>query len=764
MKSFVTYLNICVRAALGIRRKTGCPAMPDVPRAVFLSYASQDAGAAQRLAGTLHAAGVEVWIDRDELRGGEAWDAKIRRQIQECTLFIPLVSANTQSRPEGYFRLEWKLAVDRSHLMADDHPFLFPVVVDGTAEVTARVPIRFRERQWARLPEGQADEVFVQQVQRLLAGESVAGHPGSSIPWTPKPAVQSLARWWPWIATLILALAAGVWFARQHRFGESQHVPDKSIAVLPFTNMSDDKDNAYFADGVQEDILTRLAVIGDMEVISRTSVMGYRDTKKPIQQIARELGVAFILEGSVRRVGHKVRVTGQLIDARIDQHLWAKSYDRELDDVFAIQTALAEEIATALHAALTPQDVARLGTRPTDNVEAYDLYLQARGGWGSGLGTPEMLAHMQPLLEHAVQLDPRFGLAWLELANVHWRSYDYLDHTEVRFALAKTALENAVRLAPDALEVIVGEAEYLQAAGDPAGAAAQLARLVRLYPHHPSTLMALASGARDPREKLEFYQRARRLDPRNPELLDDMFTLCLSGRRYDEALELAAEADALFSVGTWRAAQVALIPFLARGSNGPMEAYLAQIPPEARHTDPNAIMALAAWAYTTGDAAGLVRLWEASGGRWRFAPETGRFDTIVVAQALIVLGEPERARPLLEKSRDQLSAALATEHGNYRKWHDLALIQAMLGDKTAAKAAEDQARQLASWMSFAMLRAWNGDKDGALAELARTIPISGNYSETNVYVLRHQIGLWPLWGDPRFEAILDDPKNNVPLF
>jgi hypothetical protein len=175
-------------------------------------------------------------------------------------------------------------------------------------------------------------------------------------------------------------------------------------------------------------------------------------------------------------------------------------------------------------------------------------------------------------------------------------------------------------------------------------------------------------------------------------------------------------------------------------------------------------MALAGWAYATGDAAGLVRLWEASGGHWRFAPETGRFDTIVVAQALIALGQRERARPLLEKNRDQLSAALATETGNYRKWQDLALIQAMLGNRTDEKAEEDQARQLAPWMNFAMVHAWGGDKDGALAELARTIPKSGNYNEANVHVLRRQIGLWPLWGDPRFEAILDNPNNNAPLF
>ena len=148
--------------------------MSSAPKAVFLSYASQDAEAARRICDALRATGVEVWFDQSELRGGDAWDASIRRQIKECALFVPVISANTQSRSEGYFRLEWKLAVDRSHLMADDQAFLLPVVIDATLDANARVPDKFRDVQWTRLPAGEASAAFAEHVHRLLSGRCCA--------------------------------------------------------------------------------------------------------------------------------------------------------------------------------------------------------------------------------------------------------------------------------------------------------------------------------------------------------------------------------------------------------------------------------------------------------------------------------------------------------------------------------------------------------------------------------------------------------------
>src|SRR6185503_15952354 len=216
-------------------------------RAIFLSYASQDSETARRIADALRAAGLDVWFDQNELRGGDAWDASIRKKIKDCALFVPIISTNTDARSEGYFRLEWKLAVDRSHLMADDHAFLLPVVVDRTADATARVPDKFREVQWTHLPGGEAAPSFAQRVQRLLYG----GHDRSFL----APPRVDLA-----------AAPAAATSARQ----------SPSIAVLPFVNRSHDEDDEYFSDGLADELLNVLAKIRGLRVAARTSAFQFK--------------------------------------------------------------------------------------------------------------------------------------------------------------------------------------------------------------------------------------------------------------------------------------------------------------------------------------------------------------------------------------------------------------------------------------------------------------------------------------------------------
>jgi TolB-like protein len=227
---------------------------------------------------------------------------------------------------------------------------------------------------------------------------------------------------------------------------------DKSIAVLPFDNFSDDKNNEHFADGIHDDVLTSLARIEDLKVISRTSVMQYRAKAHNVRAIAQELGVATVLEGSVRRSGNRVRLVVQLIDALHDRHIWAQEYDRDLTDVFAIQSALAQEIANQLKAKLSSDEVTRIKERPTANDEAYKLYLQAHAMYSRAEETLDTLQRAEQLYEKATQLDPSFALAFARLAHIESWIYYLFDPTPERLTKARNAASEAMRLQPEAPE------------------------------------------------------------------------------------------------------------------------------------------------------------------------------------------------------------------------------------------------------------------------------------------------------------------------
>ena len=331
-------------------------------RAVFLSYASEDAAAALRICTGLRNAGIEVWFDQSELRGGDAWDAAIRRQIKTCALFIPVISENAHARVEGYFRLEWKLAIDRSHLMAPDQAFLLPVVIDHTPQADERIPERFRELQWSRLPDGQASPAFVNRVRTLLTPQPAQPAPSApveaagSAPSSSRTHQDSiLAASWAKPALLVLVAAALLatlaylvghgWLSgrietAQHATSpnaqttaapaDAFHPPPHSIAVLPFVNMSDDKEQEYFSEGLTEELLNSLARINELQVAARTSSFSFAGKNPDIATVARKLNVAAVLEGSVRRSGHTLRVSAQLINASNGFHLWSQTYDRDV--------------------------------------------------------------------------------------------------------------------------------------------------------------------------------------------------------------------------------------------------------------------------------------------------------------------------------------------------------------------------------------------------------------------------------------------------
>ena len=246
-------------------------------------------------------------------------------------------------------------------------------------------------------------------------------------------------------AGVVISIAAGFFLLPR----AAARKIDKSIAVLPFENLSDEKENAYFADGVQDDILTNLSKIGDLKVISRTSVMSYRGHAPNLREIGKALGVSTILEGSVRRAGNRVRVNVQLIDATTDEHLWANDYDRDLTDVFAIQTDLAQKIANELQAKLSPTEKAQIENKPTQNSEAYLSYIRAHDLWSKSVEDIEKLKEGEQMYQHAIDLDPRFALAFARYSQLEsWMVHTFNSGPDTR-SKARTLAERAIQLQPE---------------------------------------------------------------------------------------------------------------------------------------------------------------------------------------------------------------------------------------------------------------------------------------------------------------------------
>jgi TolB-like protein/Flp pilus assembly protein TadD/class 3 adenylate cyclase len=359
------------------------------------------------------------------------------------------------------------------------------------------------------------------------------------------------------LLTAILAVAAfgiGFWIFRQNRATDLTAIPEKSVAVLPFENRSTEKENAFFADGVQDEILTDLSKIADLKVISRTSVMHYKvGTARDARAIAQALGVAYLLEGSVQRAAGKIRVNAQLIDARNDSHRWAQTYDRDLADVFAIQSEIAKTIADQLEAKLSPGEQAEIERRPTSNDAAFALYTQARTllvAASSSDPDKATFLHAVDFLNQAVSHDPNFFRAYCDLVHAHAELYFYnFDHSLERRTMAENALQNAVRLRPDAAETHLAQAEYLYRCylkNDEALAELQLA--ARALPNN-SRVYELSGYIERRRGRWEEARRdlekAQQLDPRNLVILQQIANFYPYLRQFDEE---AAAIDRLLKL------------------------------------------------------------------------------------------------------------------------------------------------------------------------------------------------------------------------
>jgi TolB-like protein/Tfp pilus assembly protein PilF len=319
--------------------------------------------------------------------------------------------------------------------------------------------------------------------------------------------------------------------------------PEKSIAVLPFENRSEDKANAYFADGIQDEILTRLSKIADLKVISRTSTQHYRSKPENLSKIAKELGVANILEGSVQKAADQVRVNVQLINAQTDSHLWAETYDRKLTDIFGLESEIAKGIAESLQAKLTGREEQALAVKPTNNLEAYDAYLRGLAFEARPVFSRDALRKAISSYESAVNLDPNFGLGWARLSRAHALLYNlWGDPTAARRDAANSALENAQKLQPNSPETLLALGYYqFWVLRDYGVAKTTFKEVSKLLPGSSRVLEALGAVTRREghwKESTAYFEQALAVDPLNVELLAHAAETYSIVRQFPAALKL----------------------------------------------------------------------------------------------------------------------------------------------------------------------------------------------------------------------------------
>ena len=585
---------------------------------------------------------------------------------------------------------------------------------------------------------------------------------------------------WLIVATVMAlgVVAAAMFWQRAHRSSALPEgaAPEKSIAVLPFENLSRDPDNGFFTDGVQDEILTNLAKIADLKVISRTSVMQYKtEVARNLREIGQQLGVAHLLEGSVQRAANKVRVNAQLIDARTDAHQWAQVYDRPLDDVFAIQSEIAKAIADQLQAKLSPNERASIEERPTADITAFDLYSRAKtlllipGGGGN---IEDYSRQAIELLKNAIARDPSFHAAFCQLVYAHDRFYTvFSDHTPERLAAAEEALRQLSELRPDSAETHLARANHLYfALRDYKGAQSELEIAARDLPNDrriPQLTGYILRRQGKEEEGLRFLERALTLDPRNAFLLGQIAYSRQGLRQYAQEAAAYDRALQINPVDLPSRVQRGWVDFLGRADIEPM----CRIVEEVR-------------ANTPASLPDVDNSW--------FVCELAKHDWAAAGQALAALGEKppwsdqalrvdrQFGEGLLARAmRDDASAqrafaaARTAQEKLVQQQKDygpalcvLGLIDAALGKKEAALQEGRRAMELMPREKdltngqmligyFAVIAAWAGEKDLAIEQLNAALPLPGAAFNITSYGVLKLMPFWdPLRGDPRFEKIV----------
>jgi len=588
---------------------------------------------------------------------------------------------------------------------------------------------------------------------------------------------------WAAMTTTLLALAAivgGIAIFSRNRAQSTLTAPEKSIAVLPFANLSEDKANAYFAEGIQDEILTRLSKIADLKVISRTSTLHYKSAPSNLPEIARQLGVAHILEGSVQKIGDAVRVNVPLIKAANDSHLWADTFDRKLIDVFFVESEVARAISEQLRVHLTGQEKQVLAAKPTENVEAYDAYLRGLAYNLKAATTPANSLGAQKYLREAVRLDPKFALAWALLSYVDARGYLQLtlQPTTALREEAREAAETALTLQPNLGEALMAMGYYRYAClKDYDTAARYLEQARHALPNSsriPETLAYLERRRNQWDRSESYFNEAERLDPRNVSLLTQHANSYICLRRFPEALRkldqvldivpddldtLVQKASIAQAVGDLPQAAILLAPLHPAANNpGALETQVYQAILE-RHPEqviPRLKELLAKPDPALGYYNGELRFW--------------------LGWAQDVEGDHAAAQETWRQARSELESFLKEQPENFVVIGDLALVCMALGDKSAALTLAESAERIIPLEKDALhgpipieilarVAAGTGEPDRAIAALQKLLsipatgPLASNAPLTPA-LLRLDPMFDPLRNDPRFQKFVAPPASN----
>jgi len=577
-----------------------------------------------------------------------------------------------------------------------------------------------------------------------------------------------------WIAVVVAAglLSIGLFFLGRYTASKPNahsDTPAKSIAILPFENRSEDKTNAYFADGIQDEILTRLAKIDDLKVISRTSTLRYKSSPENLPAIAKELGVAHILEGSVQKSGEQVRVNVQLINAASDSHLWAEVYDRKVTDIFVVESEVAEKIADSLRAKLAGNERKELKAKPTESAEAYDAYLRGRANWVKLTTSAADVETTVTYYKRAVQLDPKFAVAWAALAVVQAQMYAYYDRTPARLAETKAAIDRAFALEPDLGDAWFALGTYrYRCLTDYSGAleAFEKAREHGIY--RPLVLDFLAyvkrrQGKWD--EAIALQEEADPLDPRNTNLLSEHASTLRSVRRFAEAHRLLERALEITPNDPYLLAQKAEI-YDAEGNLEAGGKLLERVPIDAR--DPFIFGMRLQHFILANHPQEAIQALESALRTPAVIPE------VLAANYRGQIGGLYMSLDKKSAAHEHLIAARATfesirDRGQQvlRASSDLAQVCGFLGDaecveREAAnlqKAIEIDAYEGQSYLiGIAIALTWLGQTDAAIEALRRLARDPGDQCLTPA-LLRLDYYWKPLRGDPRFQELCREEKK-----